>query len=364
MGLSNGLDAFQRRHPAASFPLAVIYKYFDDFGPYLSALLTYYGFISLFPLLLLLSTVLSIVLVGHPAAQQSILHSALSQFPVVGDQLGNPQQLSGGAGGIIIGILVSLYGGLGAAQAGQYAMNTAWRVPRNTRPNPFRSRGRSLVLLAIAGVSILVTTGLSTIGGGAGSFATETKWLAFVGSVLLTSIVFVLVFRIACARKLSTGNVAPGAIIFAICWPVLQYFSVIYVKRVVNHASATNGVFAIVLGLLAFLYIGATITVLCVEINVVRVDRLYPRSLLTPFTDEVMLTAGDRDVYTGQATAQRSKGFQEVDVTFDQSDAAIDRRDASPDQSDVDLNQSDDTDDLDETSEPKRAGGDEPPQPA
>ncbi|SOD70509.1 YihY family inner membrane protein [Jatrophihabitans sp. GAS493] len=320
MGFSSRLDGFQRRHPAASFPLAVVYKYFDDFGPYLAALLTYYGFISLFPLLLLLSTVLSIVLVGHPGLQHDILNSALSQFPVVGDQLGNPQQLSGGTGGLIIGIIVSLYGGLGAAQAGQYAMNTAWRVPRNTRPNPFRARGRSLVLLTIAGVSILITTGLSTIGGGAGSFAAETKWLAFAGSVVLTSLVFVLVFRIACARRLSTANVAPGAIIFAVCWPLLQYFSVIYVTHVVKNASATNGVFAIVLGLLAFLYIGATITVICVEINVVRVDRLYPRSLLTPFTDAVVLTAGDRDVYTGQATAQRSKGFQEVDVTFDQPD--------------------------------------------
>jgi hypothetical protein len=76
-------------------------------------------------------------------------------------------------------------------------------------------------------------------------------------------------------------------------------------------------VFALVLGLLAFLYLAAVVGVLCVEINVVRVDRLYPRALLTPFTDDVDLTAGDRRSYTGLAKAQRSKGFQEVDVTFD-----------------------------------------------
>ena len=90
--------------------------------------------------------------------------------------------------------------------------------------------------------------------------------------------------------------------------------------RMLNGASATNGVFALVLGLLAFLYITATAVVLCVEINVVRVDQLHPRALLTPFTDNVDLTAGDRRAYTGQAEAQRSKGFEDVDVTFDKPD--------------------------------------------
>jgi hypothetical protein len=75
-------------------------------------------------------------------------------------------------------------------------------------------------------------------------------------------------------------------------------------------------VFALVLGLLAFFYLTAVAVVLCAEINVVRVQRLYPRSLLTPFTDNVVLTPGDRKTYTGQATAQRNKGFQDIDVTF------------------------------------------------
>jgi len=86
---------------------------------------------------------------------------------------------------------------------------------------------------------------------------------------------------------------------------------------VVKHATATNAVFAIVLGLLAFLYITATAVLLCAEINAVRVNRMHPRSLLTPFTDNVILTTGDRRAYSRQAKAQRSKGFEHVDVNFD-----------------------------------------------
>jgi membrane protein len=75
-------------------------------------------------------------------------------------------------------------------------------------------------------------------------------------------------------------------------------------------------VFALVLGMLAFLYLTATVVVLCAEINVVRVARLHPRALLTQFTDDVDLTDADRQAYTDQATAQRSKSFQDIDVTF------------------------------------------------
>ena len=117
MGLAERLDGVQRRRPAVGFPLAVLYKYFDDQGGYLAALIAYYAFVSLFPLLLLLSTVLGLVLVGHPGLQEQVLHSALSQFPVIGDQLGQPHRLGGGVGGLVIGGVGALYGGLGVAQA-------------------------------------------------------------------------------------------------------------------------------------------------------------------------------------------------------------------------------------------------------
>ncbi|MGI8761248.1 MAG: YihY/virulence factor BrkB family protein [Jatrophihabitantaceae bacterium] len=322
MGISGRLDGFQRRHPSVAFPLAVIYKYVDDSGGYLAALIAYYGFVSLFPLLLLLSTVLGFALAGDPGLQHQVLNSALRQFPVVGTQLGDPKRVGAGTVGLIVGILGSVYGGLGVAQAAQYAMNTAWRVPRNSRPNPFKARGRSLVLLGTAGLAVIGTTVLSTLGtSGAGSFGTGLKVVVLVASVALNAVVFVFAFRVATARDLSVHDVAPGAIAAAVIWQLLQSFGVIYVAHVVRHASDTNGVFALVLGLIAFLYLTATAVVLCVEANVVRVERLHPRSLLTPFTDNVSLTLGDRRAYSSQAEAQRMKGFEEVDVQFDQPEA-------------------------------------------
>ena len=318
MAVTEYLDRFQRSHPWVGFPLAVAYKYFDDFGTYLAALLTYYGFVSLFPLLLLLSTVLGFVLSGDQRLQHEVLTSALHQFPVIGGDLAHPKRLGGGPAGLAVGIAGSLYGGLGVAQAFQYAVNTMWAVPRNSRPNPFKARGRSLLLLAIAAVAVLGTTVLSIVGGGgAGALGATGRFLALAASVAVNVAVSVFAFRFAPARRLSVRDVVPGAVAAAVIWQVLQSFGIIYVRHVVEHASATNAVFAVVLGLLAFLYITATAVLLSVEINVVRVGHLYPRSLLTPFTDSVTLTAGDRRSYSRQARAQRSKGFEHVDVTFD-----------------------------------------------
>ena len=317
MSFTDRLDGLQRRHNAAGFPIAVVYTYVDDAGPYLAALITYYAFVSLFPILLLVSTVLSHLLRGDPELQQRLINSALSQFPVVGDQLGTPQALSGGVGGLVVGVLGALYGGLGVAQAVQYAMNTAWSVPRNKRPNPFLARGRSLLLLLTAGLMVVGSFALSTLGSsGAGGFGPLLRAVVLVGSVVVDAAVFVLVMRLATTRSLSARQVLPGALLAAVAWQLLQTFGVQYVQHVIRNASATNGVFALVLGLLAFLYLAATVVVLCVEVNVVRVDRLHPRSLMTPFTDHVDLTAGDRRSYTGQAKAQRLKGFEQVDVTF------------------------------------------------
>jgi uncharacterized BrkB/YihY/UPF0761 family membrane protein len=218
-----------------------------------------------------------------------------------------------------VGIAGSLYGGLGVAQAFQYATNTMWAVPRNNRPNPFKARGRSLLLLATAGLAVLATTALSIAGGGgAGALGTAGRSLALAAAVVINIAVAVFAFRYAPARRLSVRDVAPGAIAAAVIWQLLQSFGGIYVRHVVEHASATNAVFALVLGLLAFLYITATAVLLCAEINVVHVNHLHPRSLLTPFTDNVTLTAADRHAYSRQAKAQRSKGFEHVDVNFDQ----------------------------------------------
>jgi uncharacterized BrkB/YihY/UPF0761 family membrane protein len=175
-----------------------------------------------------------------------------------------------------------------------------------------------VLLLATAGLAVLGTTALSIAGGGgAGALGTAGRSVTLAASVAVNIAVAIFAFRFAPARCLSVRDVVPGAIATAVIWQLLQSFGVIYVRHVVEHASATNAVFTLVLGLLAFLYITAAAVLLCMEINVVRVNRLHPRSLLTPFTDDVTLTAGDRRAYSRLAKAQRSKGFEHVDVNFD-----------------------------------------------
>jgi uncharacterized BrkB/YihY/UPF0761 family membrane protein len=178
-----------------------------------------------------------------------------------------------------------------------------------------------VLLIGTAGITVLATTILSALGGSAAASAgLFTGWVALLvtaTAVAVNAAVFIVGFRISTAIKLSVRDVAPGAIIAAVIWQLLQLFGTAYVARVVKDASITYGVFAVVLGLLAWIFLAALGVVVSVEINVVRTKHLFPRALLTPFTDNVDLTGADQRAYTDAATAQRHKGFESVDVTFD-----------------------------------------------
>lgn len=321
MRVSARIDAFQQRHRWVGFPLAVIYKFAEDQGPYLAALITYYGFLALFPLLLLLASVLGFVLQGDPELQRQILDSALRQFPVIGDQLGEPQGLQGSGVAIVIGGLVALYGGLGVAQAIQNAMNVAWAVPRHRRPNPIRARLRSAALITIGGAAVVATTILSALGSSAGAYGADVgQWvsvLLVVVAVATNAVVFFAAFRICTAHPVPSRDLVPGVLAAATVWQLLQLFGAAYVGSVVKEAGATYGVFALVLGLLAWIYLAAVGIVFGAAINVVRAKGLSPRALLTPFTDDVDLTPADRRAYADAARAQAAKGFETVTVRFD-----------------------------------------------
>jgi membrane protein len=317
MSVAKRLDTLQQRRSALGFPIAVLYKFLDDQGVYLAALMAYYGFVALFPLLLILSTVLGLVLVGHPEVQQRIIESALSQFPVIGQDLGEPRRLGGGATGLVIGVMGALYGGLGVTLACQNAMNTAWSVPRYLRPDPIRARVQGLLLLCTIGVAVLGAATISGIGAAARISGPFTALLIGT-SVALNCAVFIVAFRVTTQRQVRTGDVAPGAVVAAVLWQILQSFGALFVAKVVHGSSATTGVFAIVLGLLAFLFLAASAVVFCAEINAVRVDKLYPRALLAPFTENAELSAGDRRAFTVETLAQRATTHQKIVVSFDE----------------------------------------------
>ncbi|TDD87692.1 YihY/virulence factor BrkB family protein [Actinomadura rubrisoli] len=312
------LDAYQRRHRWAGLPLAVVYKFVDDQGAYLTALITYYGFVSLFPLLLLLVSGLGFALQDDPGLQQRVLDSALAQFPVIGDQIGtNIHSFHGSVLALATGILGSLYGGLGVVQATQNALNKMWGVPRNSRPNPVAARLRSLALLIVGGGTILATTLLSAVTTTGGILGAGARVVAIVVAIAVNVVLFTVAFRVLTAGRLTLAQVRAGAIAAALTWQILQWVGAFLLGHMLKGATATYGMFGIVLGLLAWIYLGALTFVVGAEINVVRDQRLWPRSLLTPFTDNVELTAGDRRAYTSYAETERHKGFQNVDVDFD-----------------------------------------------
>jgi hypothetical protein len=141
--------------------------------------------------------------------------------------------------------------------------------------------------------------------------------VATIVAMAINAAVFVIAFRVSTARKLSTRDAAPGAVIAAILWQLLQLGGAAYFGHVFKDSSATYGVFTLVLGMIGWIFFAAVSVVAAAEVNVVRVKHLYPRALLTPFTDDVDLTDADQVAYTDAAVAQRAKGFESVDVTFE-----------------------------------------------
>lgn len=315
-----GADEFQRRHPVVGFPVAVIYKFIDDQGAYLAAILTYYAFVAIFPLLLIASSLLGFLLQGNQELQQNLLDSALRQFPIVGTQLGRPEGLEGSTSAVIVGSLAALYGMLGLGQAAQNALNVAWAVPRNSRFNPVIGRVRGFGMLVLAGVAVVLVTAMSGFVSNLAAVLDVGYWLQLLGtlfSIAVTAAVLSVMMRYTTSRRPSFRGSLPGGMVIAVLWHALQVLGGEYVRRVLAAASEMNGIFALVLGLVALLFVASVIAVLGLEVNVVWNRRLYPRALLTPFTDAVDLTEADRRAYESYAKAQRHKGFQHVDVSYE-----------------------------------------------
>lgn len=318
------LDGLQKRRRSLAIPVATVYKFVDDQGIFLAALITYYGFLSLFPLLLLLTSVLGFVLQTQPDLQERMLDTALSQFPVIGAEARTPGGLRGSATAVIVGVLIAVYGASRVAIATQHMMNVCWAVPRHKRPDPISARIRGGVLIGIVMAGFVGSTVLSALSNSASAYGLNIGGLAsgllLAASLVMICALFALGMRTATTKSLTWRQVFPGAITASLGWQVMQSFGATYVGQVVNTTNDTYGVFALVLGLMAWLYVVAVIVVLSVEINVVLLKGLYPRALLAPFTENVELTNADEQSFDESAQATKAKEFQDVDVSFDKED--------------------------------------------
>ena len=313
MSLSDRLHDFDRRQQHSrrlAFPAAVIKKFSDDQAGQLAALIAYYAFVSLFPLLLVLVTVLGFVLQGDPSEQKRILDGTLGQFPLVSDQL-RLQSLTGSSAGLAVGVIGSLLAGMGITGATQNAFNRIWHVPFKHRPDWLHARLRGLGMLAILGTLSIVST---TAAGYVGSASHAA--LAVIAGVLvafaLNLALFMTAFKLLTAVDVSWRDLLPGVIVAAVFWQLLQHLGGFYVDHELKRTGPLYGVFALVLGLLAWLYLGAQLTILAAEVNVVRYRKLWPRS----FFSDPLLDA-DRRALTSSAEVEERVDEENVEVSFD-----------------------------------------------
>ena len=320
------VDRMQRSNRPAAFGFGVIKKYGDDNGGSLAALLTYYGFLSVFPLLLVLVTVIGIVAGSHAGLEKRIVNSALSQFPVIGNELGsNIKTLHDNSpAGLTIGLLGLIWGSTGVCQSAQYAMAQVWNIPKVRRPGFVARMGRSGLLLVVGAIFLIVSSGLT----GVATFSGARGIALRIGGALLVAVVdvalFVIVFRILTPTSIPGRDLWRGAVIAGIVWAVLQTVGGFLMDHELRHTSQVYGFFAIVLGTLWWIYVAAQIVVYSAELNVVRVRRLYPRSLVQP-----PLTPADRIALAAYALAEQRR--PEVNVSA--SDAPDDMPDPVPDTS-------------------------------
>ena len=278
-------------------PVAVYKKFGQDNGGQLAGLISYYAFFSLFPLLLVMVTVLGLVLSGDTTLQKQIENSSLSSFPVIGQTIRKDvHSLNGGGLPLAIGLVTALLAGLGVTHATQVAQDRMWGVEPTQQNSWWRWRVRGLALLGILGaVNVAATVITGWVDSGTGGP------LATVGGLIVALVLdlglFVAVFVLLTSYHASVREVLPGAIVATIVWQILQQAGGLIVDHLLSKANSTYGLFAIVLGTLAWIHLGAQATLYAAELNIVRSKRLWPRSLLggQPAGEESAPAGDDRD---------------------------------------------------------------------
>src|SRR6202453_2760036 len=281
------VDATQRRFTPTAFVFGVMKKYGDDNGGVLVSNLAYSSFVSLFPLLLVLVTVLGLIASVDERFKTDVLNAVAGQVPLIGSQLtGNVHQLKRSSTiGLIVGLVGLIWGATGLAQAGLFTMEQVWNLPGPSRPGYVQRLGRAVLFLALLGAGVIVTTGLSSLttylhNGIAVKILIEVVTAAFnVG-------MYIGAFRVLTPKGVPTRQLLPGAITGGILWTVL--------------------------GLIAYIYLAVEITVYSAEINVVLARSLWPRAMIQP-----PLTKADRSSMALKALQNQRRPEQHIEVTFD-----------------------------------------------
>jgi YihY family inner membrane protein len=306
------VDRFQQCHPPTAFAFGVFKKFGDDRGSQLGGLIAFYGLLAFFPLTLVIVTVTGFLSHGNAHLAQQIRDSALNQFPVVGPDLNNTvKPLPGSGFGLAVGLVGLVWGALGVTQTVQYAFAEVWHVPHKSRPSFFVRVFRGLALFGLLGAGVVATVVLASLGALIGHSLLAGA-AGLVGAAAVAVAMTLAVFRMLSPRTLRLTDLLPGALVGGIGWQILESIGVHLVQHQARHASQLYGTLGVVLGLISFLLIGSQLMLYAAEINAVRVDRLWPRSIVQP-----PLTEADRALLRSMARQEERRPEERVSVDFD-----------------------------------------------
>ena len=307
---ANRLDDFQQRHPGLGYPIAIVRKYGDDQASNLANLLAYWAFFSLFPLLLVAVTIVGFVGVGD-----GTFKNVIEQFPLVGSGADSPQGLTGSPVALIIGILAALWSGLAVFNTAQTAFDSVWEVPMTDRPSLLPKLVRSVKSLVVLGLGLLVTLGLSGIATGGKTISVNlpiaVRLLVGLVTIAMDITGFVIAYRFLTMRDLSTKDVLPGSIFAGVLFFVLQLGGTALVSHGAQGHTGATGQVATVLGVLWWFSLQAQVVLYGAEINVVRVEKLWPRGLV-----DAPDTQADHRAYAAYAEEKTYRPNQTVDTSF------------------------------------------------
>jgi YihY family inner membrane protein len=307
------IDAFQQKRRWFAFAYGVIKKYGDDEAGYQGALITYYGFLSLFPLLLVATSVIDIVS-RHNVELRTRLTDSLGQYlPTLGDSLQAQIHGSNKTGiALVVGLLITLYGAKGVADAVRHALDHIWQVPRPKRAGFPKGILKSLGLITGVGVGLVLSAIVSGYATG-GDLPTALRFLLTLVSIGILFASFCFVFRFGTSSKHQLHDNFPGAIVAAAGLAILQVLGGYLISHQMHNLGGLYGQFAFVLVLLFWIALQAQVFMYAAEINTVRTLRLYPRSLTGK-----PITSADKRAYSlaAEKEAYRPKPEEEIDVTF------------------------------------------------
>ena len=274
-----------------AFPVAVTRKFGDDRGSSLAALISYYTFFSLFPLLVVLATVTGFFIRDRPDRQAALIHSALAQFPVVGANIeGNVHALNGNLLTLALGIAGCLWAGAAVSDALRTALDDIRDVPRRHRAPLWRGRMLGLTWLLVFLTGVIGSGTLLSI---ASTHGSALRSGALILAVVIDVVVVATAFHLLPSDRPPWREILAGAILAGLLWAVLQTAGSWIVTRQIQGASDVYGFFALVIGLLSWVYLTAEAILIGAETNVVLHRRLWPRSLAPPPTPRADLISGD-----------------------------------------------------------------------